>query len=147
MKRKVVSKFLKSATAGTVITGALGLYDAVSTYQELRRENPQGNALLQAGRAGLQALAWGLPVTQPFMWAGLLSDVGEAVGSAAVNLYYQGVANRKGYYAGNFGGRFLDNEIRATMRQRGLAAIQEARLNARTILGSEARSLHYRTRY
>jgi len=132
----------KLGGGGSIVSGGFFLWDAFSTYQEERRQNPQGSTLAAAGKAALTMAAWELPFTRPFMWAAMLADVGEAVGGAAVSLYYQGLANRKGYYAGNFGGRFHDNEIRATMRQRGLAAIQESRLNARTILGSEARALH-----
>lgn len=139
---KKVAGQVKKLGAGSLISGGFFLFDAVSTYQESKRENPQGSTLSHVGKAALTMAAWELPFTRPFMWANMLAEVGEAVGGAAVNLYYQGLANRKGYYAGNFGGRFHDNEIRATMRQRGLAAIQEARLNARTILGSEARALH-----
>lgn len=138
----VISRYVKNAGAGTLLTGAFHVYDAVSTYSDLRKENPNGNPLAHMGQAALTWAAWEMPATKPFMWANTLADIGQAAGGAAVDLYYQGLANRKGYYAGNFGGNFHDNDIRATMRQRGLAAIQQSRLNARTILGSEARALH-----
>lgn len=41
-----------------------------------------------------------------------------------------------------FGMGFVDNEVSATSRARGTAAIQNSRLNARSILGSEASGLH-----
>lgn len=45
-------------------------------------------------------------------------------------------------YKGNFGGEFRDSQGSYTMRQRGVAAIQQSKLNARSVLGSEARSFH-----
>jgi hypothetical protein len=37
-----------------------------------------------------------------------------------------------------FGTGFKDNEVAATSRARGVMAIQNSRLNARSLLGSEA---------
>lgn len=45
-------------------------------------------------------------------------------------------------YNSNFGGSFKDSDQAYTMRQRSLSAMSQSRSNARSILGSEARSLH-----
>lgn len=39
----------------------------------------------------------------------------------------------------NFGGNFIDTQVAYTMRQRGVQAIQNNGLNARSVLGNEAR--------
>lgn len=46
------------------------------------------------------------------------------------------------YYQGGFGGGYQDTEQAATMRQRGVQALQESKMNARSVLGSEARTFH-----
>jgi len=46
------------------------------------------------------------------------------------------------YYKSNFGGNFQDTQQAYTMRQRGVQAMQQSRMNARSVLGSEARTLH-----
>lgn len=124
------------------VGSAFALLDVGMNYMEDVRENPERSTAARIARAVGQWALWEIPITRPFMWAGVLDDVGMALGMAATQLYHQGVKNRKTAYMGNFGGYFEDNDIRATMRQRGLAAIQQARLNARSILGNEARMLH-----
>jgi hypothetical protein len=129
---------MKGKIAGGALSVGFGLYDYNSRLKE--GQSP-GRAF---GGAVAETLLWELPITRPFMMAGMVGELAEAGGKFAVEKYYDGLSNRRGRYMGNFGGRYDDNEIRGTMRQRGMAAIQESRLNARTILGSEARSLHRR---
>lgn len=53
------------------------------------------------------------------------------------------------YYRAGFGGNFQDNQQSATMRQRGVEQMQQSKMNARNVLGSEARTFHesYGTNY
>lgn len=46
------------------------------------------------------------------------------------------------HYKSNFGGNYQDTQQAYTMRQRGVQAMQASRMNARSVLGSEARTLH-----
>jgi hypothetical protein len=43
---------------------------------------------------------------------------------------------------GTMGMGYRDNTVAATSRQRGVSAIQNSRLNARSVLGSEAGAMH-----
>ena len=49
-------------------------------------------------------------------------------------------------YSPHLGGHYQDTKVAATMRQRGLNAIQNNGLNARNVMGSEARS-YFRNGY
>ena len=72
----------------------------------------------------------------------LLYDIGKGIGKMAVGginfakdamKSMQGTINKP-----MFGAGFKDNEVAATSRSRGVMAIQNSRLNARSLLGSEA---------
>lgn len=45
-------------------------------------------------------------------------------------------------YRPGFGGNFTDTQQAYTMRQRGVQAMQASKMNARSVLGSEARTFH-----
>lgn len=45
-------------------------------------------------------------------------------------------------YRGGFGGNFNDTQQGYTMRQRSVQALQQSKMNARNVLGSEARTFH-----
>lgn len=55
-------------------------------------------------------------------------------------LYGQGKIQQ--YYHAGFGGNFNDTQQAYTMRQRGVQALQQSKMNARSVLGSEARTFH-----
>jgi hypothetical protein len=72
----------------------------------------------------------------------LMYDIGKGIGKMAVGginfakdamKSMQGTINKP-----MFGTGFKDNEVAATSRARGVMAIQNSRLNARSLLGSEA---------
>lgn len=74
-----------------------------------------------------------------------IGAIAKAAGSATQAYMEEsrhGNARIQKYYKGNFGGDFRDSQGSYTMRQRGVAAIQQSKLNARGVLGSEARSFH-----
>lgn len=56
------------------------------------------------------------------------------------DLYGQGQLAK--FYKAGFGSGFNDNYATATMRQRGVQALQQSKMNARSVLGSEARTFH-----
>jgi len=74
--------------------------------------------------------------------AQLMYDIGKGVGKIAVggmNLAKDAVKSMQGTInKPMFGTGFKDNEVAATSRSRGVMAIQNSRLNARSLLGSEA---------
>lgn len=63
-------------------------------------------------------------------------------GAIAGGIYDNGIKQGKpqsASYRSNFGGDYFDSEKAYTMRQAGSAAIQRSGMNARSVLGSEAR--------
>jgi hypothetical protein len=75
-------------------------------------------------------------------YASLAYDAGKLVGNMAmggVNFTKDAMKSMKGSINKPiFGAGFKDNEVAATSRSRGVMAIQNSRLNARSMLGSEA---------
>ena len=62
---------------------------------------------------------------------------------AGINFAKDGVKSMQGTMNnGVFGNGYQDNEVAATSRSRGVMAIQNSRLNARSLLGSEASMMH-----
>ena len=78
-------------------------------------------------------------------WASLAYDVGKGVGKlmmGGVNTAKDAVKSFQGSINKPlFGAGFKDNEVAATSRARGVMAIQNSRLNARSMLGSESSML------
>ena len=62
---------------------------------------------------------------------------------AGINFGKEGMKSMTGTMNnGLFGNGYKDNEVAATSRSRGVAAIQNSRLNARSLLGSEGAMMH-----
>lgn len=129
--------------SGFVLGTIFNTVDALNTIRIRRKENPN-ESMTRAVAAG--AVSWGVRqalwgVASPLMFAHSFGQLGTTLGEVAYTAYRQGPTARN--YNPNFGGRYQDTEVAATMRQRGVAAIQNSRMNARSVLGSEARSLHF----
>jgi hypothetical protein len=127
---------------GKVFNGSMGVFDFGLTYADRQKQNPNENKLVSAGIAGASAAAW--MYIPGIMWAKTALDMGKGAGMAigsyrkqAYGKQFAAVENR-----GVIGGEFQDTAFGATSRQRGLQAIQNSRLNARSALANEARSLH-----
>jgi hypothetical protein len=95
--------------------------------------------LSTATALGVRGALSAVPYVNVAMWALTAYDITKALvpGSAkfATDAFrsYQGWGSR-----GTFGAPFKTNEASLTSRSRGVAAIQNSRLNARSVLGSEA---------
>lgn len=124
-------------SAGGIISIGTTLLDA----SQRRRENPNlspGQALLGAGTTFALAELFGWK----YILGSTLVDVGKAVGEMSYQGYYAAPYQNE-MLAGPFGAlNPIDTAQMATMRQRSLAALAQSRMNARSILGSEARMLH-----
>ena len=98
----------------------------------------KGGAKFMAAR-GVQAAA---KFAGPVGWVMLAYDVGKLAGQGVANgidLAKDAVKSFQGsIYKPAFGMGYRDNETAATSRARGVMAIQNSRLNARSVLGSEA---------
>jgi len=104
-----------------------------------------GSKMVAAKFAGMGAMRAGaamIPGLNVLATASLLYDVGKGIGKLAVagqNFAKDAVKSMQGSINKPlFGTGFVDNEVSASSRSRGVMAIQNSRLNARSLLGSEA---------
>lgn len=104
-----------------------------------------GRALLtkQGAQVGAaRALGFALPGLQVVAAASFMYDVGKMAGTAvkgSIDLAKDSIKSMQGsLYKPMFGMGYNDTEAAATSRARGVMAIQNSRLNARSMLGSEA---------
>lgn len=79
---------------------------------------------------------------QGLMMVPMVAQMTEAGYSAYRDHQLYGQGELKQYYRSNFGGNYQDTQQAYTMRQRAVQSMQESRMNARSVLGSEARTLH-----
>lgn len=91
---------------------------------------------------GARAAALGIPVLQVVAAASLVYDLGRMGGEvikSGINLARDAAVSMQGSInKPMFGMGYRDTELAATSRARGVMAIQNSRLNARSALGSEA---------
>lgn len=66
-----------------------------------------------------------------------LAKLGGMAVKGAINFGKDGMKSMQGNINGGMFGTYKDDEVRATSRSRGVMAIQNSRLNARSLLGSE----------
>lgn len=113
-------------------------------YGDRQKENPNESKMISAGIAVADAALW---TAIPGIMMGVTAAPAVAeLGKAAFQGYIHGGASSK-FFNPNVGGDYVDTQMNATMRQRGANAIQNSRLNARSALGGEARSLHQGRRW
>jgi hypothetical protein len=121
--------------AGEVLEGGvlkkLGYKNAAKTFA-----TKEGAKVL-----GARAAALAIPGINVIATASLLYDLGKMGGElvkSGINLARDAGKSLKGDIAKPlFGAAFKDNEAAATSRARGVMAIQNSQLNARSVLGSE----------
>jgi hypothetical protein len=92
--------------------------------------------LAVAGEAALAAVP-GLNLIFAADMAYQLAKLGGLAVKAGINFGKDGMKSMQGNMYGGMFGSYKDDEVRATSRARGVAAIQNSRLNARSLLGSE----------
>lgn len=123
---------LKVGGEGVVKT--FGKTEGVSLLKTLGTK--QGAAVL-----GTRAAAMAIPGLNLIATASLVYDLGKMGGEvvkSGINLAKDAVKSMKGSIdKPMFGMGYKDNEVSATSRSRGVMAIQNSRLNARSALGSE----------
>ena len=98
--------------------------------------------LAVAGEVALKALPGVNLIFAADMAYQLAKLAGKGV-QAGINFAKDGMKSMQGTMNnGVFGAGYQDNEVAATSRARGVMAIQNSRLNARSLLGSEASMMH-----
>lgn len=126
---------------GTLIGGAMDAADIGSTFVDSRKKG-KGFIGSAASAAGQQALWMFAPA---MMWTNVGLDLAKAgrdgmiaYGSGAGKVY---AGRQERQYSHNLGGgSFLDTQTNATMRQRGMTAIQQSGQNLNSVFGGEART-------
>lgn len=131
---KYAGNFMARTFGGTKMIGMAGQY--------LQSGGSRAVAAKFAGMGAMRA-AGGLMTPIGFLSMGqLVYDIGKGFGKIAsrgVNFAKDAMKSMQGSInKPMFGAGFKDNEVAATSRSRGVMAIQNSRLNARSLLGSEA---------
>lgn len=125
---------------GKVIQTLFDISVPVSTYVGDRKEG-HGVVRSVAGAAVDYGLWSAFPALMTgFMVAGVAKDLGQASAGISKNVG-QNMSKAYGNSLG-FHSTYDDTRQAYTMRQRGLQAIQRNGLNARNVLGNEARMYH-----
>jgi len=131
---KYAGNFMARTAGGAKMMGMAGQY-----------LQSGGSKMVAAKFAGMGAAraAGGLMTPLNVLATGqLIYDIGKGIGKIAVagqNFAKDALKSMQGTIdKPMFGAGFKDNEVAATSRARGVMAIQNSRLNARSLLGSEA---------
>jgi hypothetical protein len=121
----------------------VGMKEGAKALGSTLRKGGYGAAAKGAAALGIRAMGTQIPGVGTLMaiWTGY--DIAKAivprVPEFAANVYnsYTGWGNRR-----MFGAPFKTNEAAMTSRSRGVMAIQNSRLNARSVIGAEASGMH-----
>lgn len=96
-----------------------------------------GTALVKgAFWAAAEAVVPGAALIQPMI------DAGDFATQQYLGYKHEGKGKIQSYYRPGFGGNFQDSQSGYTMRQRSVQAMQQSKINARSVLGSEAKTFH-----
>ena len=131
-KAGIAGPFDERVLKGSVIKNLGGFKNALS----VATKSKQGAAVL-----GMRTAMMAIPGLNVLATASLVYDLGKMGGEivkSGINLAKDAAKSMKGSIDKPvFGMGYKDNEIAATSRARGVMAIQNSRLNARSMLGSE----------
>lgn len=75
-------------------------------------------------------------------WVQPMAAAGDFATQQYLSHKYEGKGKVQSYYRPGFGGNFQDSQSGYTMRQRSVQAMQQSKINARSVLGSEAKTFH-----
>ena len=130
-------------TVGKVIGGALW---AGGTYSDYKYDKERGKSPIHTvGRLAAEAalFAVGGPIVGAAYVAGsLIVGAGNAALSYAQTGGKASAQSVNNIYNHSMGGNFQDTENAATMRQRGVGAIQQSGNNLNQVFGNEARTFY-----
>lgn len=125
---------------GGVASVGFGVLDGGLTFMDRRQQNPEESVAKSATIAGATAAAWAFLPGVMFAYEGY--NMAKMAGEAGVfNQNIQQSKRMKHYQQGG-SWNYQDTQAAATMRQRGLDAVMNGRMSARSALGGEARGLH-----
>lgn len=144
-KEKIRSTPIKTPIKGMKLSRAGvigGVIDGAIDFAIRRSENPDGNIGVQFMQSAMTATAWAVAPT--LMWGVTALELANGAGkmmTSAKRAAYESQFAEAGRL-GVIGGNFNETGFTYTSRQRAMQAIQSSRLNVRSALGGEAKSLH-----
>lgn len=125
---------------GMVKTALFEAANIGSQYITYKDSREQGHGVgYSIGKSALEYAFYEM-LSGPLGVAFMAKDIGLGVLGVANTIGRENTKISSKAYRANFGGSFNMSQNAATMRQRGIQAIQNNGMNARSILGSEARS-------
>lgn len=128
------------AKMGGIMGVGMGVMDGAMTFYDRRQTHPEESRAMSLGYAGINAAGWYL--MPGVMWAQQGYEVAKSLGEAGVFDRNTQQSKRMPFYEKGGSWNYQDTQTAATMRQRGLDAINQGRMTARSALGGEARALH-----
>lgn len=135
-----VARFLAGESVDDL--GKFGVRSLSALSKTAAASGQKAVALRLAGAAGSRALGMAIPGLNVIATASMVYDLTKLAATgvvAAGNFAKDAVKSMQGsIHKPLFGMGYQDNEVAATSRARGVMAIQNSRLNARSTLGSEA---------
>jgi hypothetical protein len=135
-----VTRFLAGETVDDL--GKFGVRSMGKLSTQAFASGQRAAGMRLAGATGARALGLAIPGINVIATASLVYDLTKMAGQgfiAAGNFAKDAVKSMQGSIRKPlFGMGFKDNEVAATSRARGVMAIQNSRLNARSMLGAEA---------
>lgn len=128
--------------AGNALMRGIGGGKTMGTGLQMIRAGARSEGMLAMRLGGTRMLGAAMGPLSVMANAQLMYDIGKGIGKVAVggmNFAKDAIKSMQGSInKPMFGTGFKDNEVAATSRSRGVMAIQNSRLNARSLLGSEA---------
>lgn len=119
------------------------LFDIAVPAQSFVESRKDGHGVMRSvAKGAFDFAAWSVApeVMTGVMFAGMAKSIGQAAAGVSKNVgqnMSKAYGNSLGFYS-----TYNDTQNAYTMRQRGLQAIQRNGMNARNVLGSEARMFH-----
>lgn len=128
-------------TAGNVIGSVIDIADIGGSFMDSRKKGI--GFIGSASRAAVQQAAWiyARPAMFAHMGVSLIRagvDGAKAYGAGPGKVYADRQESQYAHRLG--GGTYKDTSTNATMRQRGMQAIQQSGQNLNSVFGSEART-------
>lgn len=130
----------RAGKMGAIGGVGFGVLDGALTFYDRRQSNPEESVATSATVAAGTAAAWWLMPGAMMAYEGY--NISKSLGEAGVFNKNLQQSRMQGNFRQGASWNYNDTEAAATMRQRGLDAMMQGRMSARSALGGEARALH-----
>jgi hypothetical protein len=137
MLRTVRGRFGKIGASAAL---GMGMIDGGLTFYDRRTQHPEESMLTSLAYSAANVALWELFPGAMMAWEAY--NLAKAAGEAGFFNQNLMQARKAQFYQRGASWTYQDTQTAATMRQRGLQAMMESRMAARSALGGEARALH-----